>query len=53
MNKIGWGEKYKNEIYSDKHKIILVMLCNKITLFYILFLYYNKITFNNQWEQKK
>ena len=38
----------KNEMYSDKHQIILVMLCNKITLFYILFLYYNKITFNSQ-----
>ena len=48
--KIGWEEKYKNEIYTHKHKNILVMLCNKITLFYILFLYYNKITFNNQWE---
>ena len=28
----------KNEMYSDKHQIILVMLCTKITLFYILFL---------------
>ena len=28
----------KNEMYSDKHQIILVMLCNKITLFYIPFL---------------
>ena len=39
LNKIGWEEKNsKNEMYSDKHQIILVMLCNKITLFYILFL---------------
>ena len=28
----------KNEMYSEKHQIILVMLCTKITLFYILFL---------------
>ena len=37
LNKIRWEENNKNEMYSNKHHIILVMLCNKIILyFYIL-----------------
>ena len=41
----------KNEMYSNKHQIILVMICNRIILYYyILYLMCNRITLNNQRE---